>query len=98
MALKKRKDKKSERDYTIDQMFYMLNRSFIEEQQISSEHVPHYILSPTCHDEEERRWLLQDSREDNEDSYYEGNEELPLFYGKTIRDCIYKAFKHWKLG
>lgn len=96
MALKKRKDKKSERDYTIDEMFYMLNRNFIEKQQITNEHVPHYILSPTCHDEEDKRWLLQDSREDAEDDYY--NDDLPVFYGETIRDCIYKAFKHRGLG
>jgi hypothetical protein len=96
MALKKRKDKKPERDYTIDEMFYMLNRSFIEKQQTTNEHVPHYILSPTCHDEEDKRWLLQDSREDAEDDHY--NDELPVFYGETIRDCIYKAFKHRGLG
>jgi signal-transduction protein with cAMP-binding, CBS, and nucleotidyltransferase domain len=98
MALRERRNKKSEAVLTTDEMFYIINKDFILKQRTTNEDIPHYILSPTCIDKKEKRWLLHDSRENCENTYYKKSEKLPTFYGRTIHECIYKAFKDLRLG
>ena len=89
MALKRKTEKK----YGLDEMFFMINHKFITEQreQDASVSIPHYILSPTCFENTNKRWLMSDGRILPEDE--ESIDKLPDYYGATIIDVVTETFE-----
>jgi hypothetical protein len=87
MGLNKRKEEKS---FSIDTMLAFVNYDFIHSPP--SENTRHYVISPTCFVEKEKRWLLCDGRADDR-SY---NDLLPEYYGKTITEAVTKCFLEFR--
>ena len=96
MALKFKR--KKERILNIEEMMSFINKDFMNlhnnglDQQ---DDIAHYVLSPTAFQDEKKKWLMIDSRDDNDDGY-EYDDFLPIFYGATIIEVVEKAYMYMK--
>ena len=85
--------RKAARAYSIDEMLFLINYDFIESGRsgnMNGEHVPHYIISPTCFVSLEKKWLICDSRDNGEGLSL--IDELDSYYGATIEEAVTACF------
>ena len=88
MALKRREG----RSYDVDEMMSMLNKEFIERGTGGAdEDSIVYVISSTCFQDDNKRFLVCDSR-DNNSKQDEGTGWLEPFYGANIIEAVTKAF------
>lgn len=81
MALKKRKQG---RDYTIDQMMYLINHSFINGSSEES-----YVISNTAYKEPHKKIVICDAKYETEDEDYD---LMKNYYGSTILEAVTNCF------
>lgn len=89
MELKRKKG----REYTLDEMMYLINYNFIT--GVHQEDALSFTISSTCFSSKEKRWIVCDSRED-QDKYGEHQDVLPTYYGETTLEAVEKCFKDRK--
>lgn len=73
----------------IDEMMKEINRNFIEKgRDVGAREAPrHYVIGVTCFEDENTRFLVCDSREED----IEDN-RLPFYYGSTILEAVTKCY------
>lgn len=88
MALKRRETK----PYTMEQMFFIINKNFIKNGPMVNEPIRHFVISPTSfRGENTQRWLVCDERQ-NDDREEEYDDLLPSYYGSTIHEAVERAY------
>tara|TARA_R110002051_G_scaffold315870_1_gene394785 strand:+ start:1366 stop:1650 length:285 start_codon:yes stop_codon:yes gene_type:complete len=87
MALKRRVEK----SYSLDEMFTIINKKFINRKSDDISKIPHYVISPTCFETKGKEWLVADSR-DSEYFNHRKEDELGVYYGSTIIEAVTKCF------
>ena len=89
MALKRR----IEKTYSLEEMFFIINKEFINFHSKTGDPIAHYVISPTCFQDEDKVWLVYDSRYnvDNDDDN-DIEDKLGVYYGKTIIEAVTKCF------
>ena len=83
MALKERK---TGRDYSLDEMMYMINYNFITKTE--TEPILNYTIQATSWQDADERWLVCDSR----DEEYVSDGRLEDYYGSTILEAVTLCF------
>lgn len=90
MGLKRRESK----SYSVEEMMNIINKNFIKGGNNSGEDKRIYVISSTCFQDDSKRFLMCDSRD--EDAADEEADELDnllqTYYGRTISEVVTKAF------
>jgi hypothetical protein len=81
MALKKRKQG---RDYTIDEMMYLINYKFIIGTSGES-----YVISNTAHKESHKKIIICDAKYESDDDDYSS---MDNYFGNTILEAVTNCF------
>jgi len=88
--------RKVEKSYSLDEMMYIVNKNFIENARnrpSDYDTVERFAIEPTCHDRDEDRWIVCDSRATNAAAAIAHQPKLlPTYYGKTILEAVTRCF------
>ena len=90
MGLKRRES----RSYSVEEMMNIINKNFIKGGNNSGESKRIYVISSTCFQDDSKRFLMCDSRDEdtaNEEGY-EGTNLLKPYYGRTISSVVTQCF------
>ena len=82
--------RKAARAYSIDEMLFLIIERGRNGQLSEGVDHPYYVLGPTCFNNNDRKWIICDSRDDHENSDTEYL--LEVYYGSTIEEVITKCF------
>jgi hypothetical protein len=80
--------------FSIEDLFLKLNKKYVDNGTSTAQFVPSWMLVPTVWNNEDKRYMVVDSR-DLSREYSLDNEEpvdmLPPYYGSTMKKAIINA-------